>query len=865
LAYSIVATAGYAGTAWYVHRKLGQAPIPKNRRQGFLLFAASAVAPVAGAFAAAVAAQTGPMPALGPFWLEVAYRWIGAVGTILSIVPAAVIFVGPSFISGRTRPRLPPGAKAKAEMVAQAVFIATAIYLTIGWGPLRKLHVFSLSFVPLVWIVLGRGLSGAAAAVLGINLGTCLGLSLIGPSTSTAANFLIYAIARSATGLGLGIVVDKRDEAEAALAKSQRRLAQVMTGARLGLWNIDLIERTCEYDERYAQMIGFSLEELSTDQDWWESRVHSDDISSVRSLSNEHLAGRSPHFEAEFRVMTKDGRWKWIHSRGAVIERAADGTPLRMAGTHLDLTDRKEAENEKNRLLNIIEASTDFIGSADLDHRLLYQNPAFRKFLGIAHPSEVRNFKVGDCHPEWARKKIIEEAMPVVLAQGSWLGENAMLDAQGREVPVSQLIFLQKNDAGAPESISTIARDISRQKELESMRLATERKILQAQKLESLGVLAGGIAHDFNNLLTAMLGNASLAALDLPEASPTHAFIQNIRKAALRAAELCKQMLAYSGKSRLSAAPVDITSIVLETKPLLQVSISKKCVLIFELAGDLPHVEADSGQIRQVLVNLVINASDAIGERSGTIRVSTGLSRRESADPESPNVSPGLPPGDYVCLEVGDDGSGMTAEVRAHIFEPFFTTKFAGRGLGLPAALGIVRGHRGSIGVDTEPGRGTMVRVYLPALDSAARAETSAPAPKSASAPRRGTILVVDDEETVRTVAARLLERAGFSTVLASDGRRALEIFKAQPRAFVGVLLDLTMPHMNGEETFRELRRIDSRIPVIVMSGFSEQDSHDRFAGGDLSGFVAKPFDRDSLLAKVLPLFCSKDNPEPKA
>lgn len=852
LAFSFIAAAGYAGMARLVRQRLGPAPLPGSRREGVLLLAVSVAAALPAAVVEALASQTGLWPVSNRFWTEVAFRWAGAVGSILTVVPAAVIFAGPWIVPGRQRIGTAIERPSRWQTLAQALTVLVTLYAVIGWEPLRKLHLYSLCFVPLVWIVLSRGLPGAAAAVLGINLGTYLGLCVTGASTALAANVLILSTAVASVGLGLGTTVMLRDEAEDALKRNREHLAQVLTGSRLGFWNGDLKAGRFTYDRAYAEMLGYRLEEIPLEKDWWLGCVHPDDQPRVWPLLKDHLAGRSAHYETDYRMRTRQGEWKWIHSRGTVIERAPDGTALRMAGTHLDLTERRTGEAEKNRLLDIIEASPDFIASADLENRYLYFNPAYRRLLGVSDLAAARNLRIRDAHPDWSAKIIMEEAIPAVLASGFWIGENAMLDSSGREIPVSQLIILQRDNDGRPLSHSTIARDISRQKEMEAARLATERKILQAQKLESLGVLAGGIAHDFNNLLTAMLGNASLAELELPESSPAQPFLQQIRKAAIRAAELCRQMLAYSGRGRFATSRIDLSSLVGDTRQLLQVSITKKCVLHYDLARDLPPVEADPGQIRQVLVNLVTNASDAIGERSGAIRVSTGLSRRAPAPPAVHPAS-GLPPGDYVLLEVADDGSGMSPEVEARIFEPFFTTRFTGRGLGLPAALGIVRGHRGEISVESEPGRGSTFRVFLPAAGPAGPPPDTAQA-APARPHGRGTILVVDDEETVRTVAARHLESAGFDVVLAGDGRQALEIFGKRANDFTAVLLDLTMPHLGGEDTFRELRKIRPAVPVVLMSGFSEEDLAGRFAGRELAGFVAKPFDRDSLVARFVAL-----------
>jgi len=348
-----------------------------------------------------------------------------------------------------------------------------------------------------------------------------------------------------------------------------------------------------------------------------------------------------------------------------------------------------------------------------------------------------------------------------------------------------------------------------------------------------------------------MLGNVSMAQFDLPPDSPVSAELEQVRASALRAAELCKQLLAYSGKGQFTSAVVDLSALVEETAQLLQVSISKRCSVKFQLERGLPAVEVDPVQIRQIVMNLVINASDAIGEETGRIRLATGLAA-VGPDPATDAAPAGeLPPGNYVYLEVADNGCGMTPEVKARIFEPFFSTKFAGRGLGLAAVLGIVRGHRGALTVTSEPGRGSTFRLFLPASVGAAAAPSPAARPAAKPARSPGTILVVDDEDSVRLVAGCILESCGFSTVLASNGAEALKIFRARPERFTAILLDLTMPEMNGEEMLRELRRLNYDVPVILTSGFTEEEAGKRFSRDRFAAFIPKPFDRAALAAKL--------------
>ncbi len=384
----------------------------------------------------------------------------------------------------------------------------------------------------------------------------------------------------------------------------------------------------------------------------------------------------------------------------------------------------------------------------------------------------------------------------------------------------------------------------------ERERFGIERKMVESQKLESLGVLAGGIAHDFNNLLTSILGNASLLRFDLPKNSPLHPSLEQIEKTSLRAADLCKQMLAYSGRGRFQLQRVDLARLVEDTTHLLEVSISKKVVLRFNFGPGVPPVEGDPTQLRQIVMNLVINASEAIGERSGIIAITTGLMRVDRAYLTTTYLAPELPEGDYVFLEISDNGCGMTPEVKARIFDPFYTTKFTGRGLGLAAVLGIMRGHHGALKVYSEPGKGSSFKLLLP-VASGGMAEELQPALGMEHWRGEGHVLVVDDEETVRVIAARLLETLGFKVSVAVDGRAGVEAFQRQPDAFAFVLMDLTMPHYDGVQAFSLMRRIRPDVQVILMSGFNEQDAIANFTGKGLAGFLQKPFDLAALGEKV--------------
>ena len=376
----------------------------------------------------------------------------------------------------------------------------------------------------------------------------------------------------------------------------------------------------------------------------------------------------------------------------------------------------------------------------------------------------------------------------------------------------------------------------------EESRLELERQMLQSQKMESLGVLAGGIAHDFNNILMAILGHADLARDELAPMAPARDSIEEIEKASRRAADLCRQMLAYSGKGRFIIERIDMGEMVEEMVHLLRTTISKKALLNLNLEKSLPPLQGDATQIRQVIMNLVINASEAIGERSGVITISTGAIDCTREYLTETYLDENLAPGLYVALEVSDTGCGMDRETQSRIFEPFFTTKFTGRGLGMAAVLGIVRGHKGALKVYSEPGRGSTFKLLFPVAEDAVDMGNHTAEKADGEWRGEGTVLLVDDEETIRALGKRMLERMGFEVLTAEDGREAVELYRTHREDIRIVLLDLTMPHMDGEETFRTLRGMDPGVRVVLSSGYTEHDVVARFAGKGLAGFMPKPY-----------------------
>ncbi len=380
----------------------------------------------------------------------------------------------------------------------------------------------------------------------------------------------------------------------------------------------------------------------------------------------------------------------------------------------------------------------------------------------------------------------------------------------------------------------------------EEERLALERHFLQAQKLESLGVLAGGIAHDFNNILAIIMGYCCAIKDEIDPASANADYVQKIESASNRAADLCRQMLSYAGKEELRHSAVNMKSLVDEMVQMLHSGIKKNVKIDLDL-HDVPAITADSSQIQQIVMNLIINAVEAIGDGNGTIRiilkqadVTEGHSKNEFADRS-------IHPGKYVCLEVSDSGCGMDEEIQKRIFEPFYTTKFTGRGLGMSATLGIIKSHDGVLQLSSQPGIGTTFKVYLPVPAIPVISDTKPATSRTPAAKFKGTILLVDDEQELRTLGAIRLKKNGFSAITAADGLEALDIYRQQQGEIDLILLDLLMPEMDGTETYHRLREISRTVPIVFCSGCSIKELSVNILDDEQTGFLKKPYKPDQL------------------
>jgi two-component system cell cycle sensor histidine kinase/response regulator CckA len=557
----------------------------------------------------------------------------------------------------------------------------------------------------------------------------------------------------------------------------------------------------------------------------------------------------------------KDGSRFWAN--GVMLGLRDDaGNLVGLAKIIRDDTERKRGEEQLQYQQNLADAITsnaaEGVFLVDNEGRVTFINRTAQSMLGWTQEElvgEVLHDKLQNCRPDGTSRSSDDSPHMEVLRTGETLRshEDYFLHKNGHIVPISFSVAPIRSDSVVAGAVM-IVRDLTQQRLAESTQRENEQALQQAQKLESIGVLAGGIAHDFNNLLTGIMGNAGLARRAITAGRTEQAAnrLRDVLSASERAADLTRQLLAYAGKGRFVVLPVDLARLVSEVSTLIRASLSKKITLVIDVPEDCPLVEADRAQLQQLVMNLVINGGEAIGDEPGTlsVRVRTEhfTERRERPRAEGfPIVT-----GDYVRIDVTDTGAGMDEETRSRIFEPFFTTKFLGRGLGLSAALGIVRGHRGAISVRSEPGQGTTFTVLLPVQRELRRTErVSGHSVVDREIHGSGTILVADDEEGVRSLVASVLGDAGYTVELTADGAQAVERLRRLGDDVRLVLLDLTMPILSGAETATELRLIQPEIPIIAMSGYGDIEVMQRFSEAGVTDFLPKPFTPDQLAAKV--------------
>jgi len=634
---------------------------------------------------------------------------------------------------------------------------------------------------------------------------------------------------------GMAFDITDRLKAEEELKKSQHQLSTILESISDGFvaldrqWRFTYVNREAAKLARKspAEMVGRNIWEMIPEA--VSSRFHAEMQRAMRDRVSVSFEDSNPYFQQCFRIHAYPSE----EGLAVFVE---------------EITAQKQAEAAEAELAAIVESSDDAIFGQTLDGIVTSWNPAAERLYGYT-AAEMIGRPVSILIPPERQAEIEATMERVRSGQSAEQFETVRSRKDGGQVEVWLTLSPIARPDGGISGASAIARDIAQRKKL-------EQNLRQVQRLESLGVLAGGIAHDFNNLLTSVMGNAGLASCEIDPASPVTQRLKEIVLASERMADLTRQMLAYAGKGKFLLEQLDCSEKVAEISGLVRASVPKNVELQLQLEPNLPFIQADPGQLHQLIINLITNAAEAIGEGNGTVAVRTKLVRvDEEYLRTAPLVLDRTAPGDYVRVEVEDNGCGMADDMKARIFDPFFSTKVNGRGLGLSAALGIVRGHGGTLELRSAPGAGSRFRVLLPvAKDQATR---SIPATGSGDLSGRGRILVVDDDEAIRNVVRAGLERYGYKVVAAEDGKEALRLIGLYSGEIALVLLDMTMPVMGGAETLEKLKYLAPGLPVLASSGYSEMEAMRHFGQDGVAGFIQKPY-TPAVLARAVKAVLSR-------
>lgn len=640
-----------------------------------------------------------------------------------------------------------------------------------------------------------------------------------------------------ATAHGWLLLVEDRT----ADARRERLLAELEDFVRGGVWELDLEDQTLSFSNGLWSLFGPRARERLGSLDRWLSYVEPAHRAPLQAYIEECVAEGKP-YRATYPMELPEGGRLVIEARGRVVADGA-GRPRSAIGVFQDVTEREARDaalRDSERLFrSILEASADIVTMVD-GEVLRFVSPSVREILGH-EPEALEGVAPLDLVHEDDRARIddlftqLESAGEGTLRTGCRLRH---ADGGWREMELSA----RPGPFGPASGHSVvIARDVTRERE-------TERRLRQAEKLEALGQLAGGVAHDFNNLLTTILGNAELIEADGGAGDGARTGAAQIREAASRASDLTRQLLGFTRRSEPARVAVDVCAVIEQAVAMLRRSVDKRVEVLVEQCAGAPWIEGDSTSLHTALLNLGLNARDALPEQGGVVRFRCSTARLETERSFGGSV---LPPGDYVRVEVADTGTGMPREVLERIFDPFFTTKPQGRGtgLGLASVYGCARSHRGAVEVTSTLGAGSCFSLLLPR--SAAGVRSSAAAPRREAATVGGHVVVVDDEAGIRELLATALGDAGLAVTAFAGGAEALAWFREHHREADLVLLDMSMPGMSGAETFDALRTVDPAARVIVTSGYSLVDAPEDLLDRGAVDYVLKPFRVAQLLDRI--------------
>jgi PAS domain S-box-containing protein len=617
------------------------------------------------------------------------------------------------------------------------------------------------------------------------------------------------------------------------LVESEHRLTRVMDGSQLGYWDWEIKTGKVQRNERWAEMLGYTLPEIELNVKQWTDLHHPDDKAAAWKSISDHLEGRTPVHRMEYRMRCKNGEYKWILDQASIVEWDDEGKPLRMSGTHTDVTERKKAEENlresETKYRTLIEQLDDAIYVL-FDGRFELINHKFEQLFGVTlEDVQKPDFDFIDLVASHSRP-LIEERRKRFEA-GEPLDSNyefTALSTDGRRLEVeASVYYIKYKDGWATQGI---IRDVTERKNMEE-------QLRRSQRLETIGTLAGGIAHDFNNILTPIMGYADLALSNVSATDPLHNDLEFILQGAYRAKELVEQILVFSRQVEKDRRPVGLQHVVEEALKLLRPSIPSTIQIRQHLDPGCDNIMADPSQIHQIIMNLCTNAFHAMEQNGGTLTI--GL-QQVQVDAATAKIYPNLEPAQYARLSIHDTGTGMEDDTLRRIFEPFFTTKEPGKGtgMGLSVVHGIVRAHYGEIIVNSEPGQGTAFHIYLPVTRAESTAEPEFPQPVEGGIE---SVLVVDDEPSVGMMMKRMLEQCGYTVVVSGGSYEALQLFKKEPERFQLVLTDLTMPGMTGLELARKINRLKKDVAIIMMTGYGENVSRHVLKDHGIAKIIGKP------------------------
>jgi len=655
---------------------------------------------------------------------------------------------------------------------------------------------------------------------------------------------------RDGDGHVIGLVGISRDittrmAAEARIRENEERFRLLSRATNDAIWDWDLVTNALWWNEGFETLFGFARAEVEVTIESWTNRIHPDDHAAVVADVHRAIDGGAASWSGEYRFRRKDGSYAYVLDRGHVI-RDAQGKPVRMIGGMTDLSARKQAEARIAEQAALLDKAQDAILVRDLEHRVTYWNKSAERLYGwtaaetLGRP--VQELLYQDATPFLA-------AMDTVLSQGEWVGEIEQRSKQGRRLIIEGRWTLVRDDQGNPKAVLAINTDLTERKKI-------EQQFLRAQRMESIGTLAGGIAHDLNNVLAPILMSLQMLR-ELVADREVDELVATLESSAQRGSELVKQVLSFARGIEGERVPVNVLHLARDIEKIVHETFPKNLAFTLRSARELWTVTGDPTQLHQVLMNLCVNARDAM-PHGGQLGV-----RLENVvlDEVYAGMNPDSKPGNHLMIEVADTGTGIPAEVQDRIFEPFFTTKETGRGtgLGLSTSLGIVRSHGGFINLESQEGRGSTFRVYLPASPVAGAAENNAPARNALPRGHGELVLVVDDEEGVRRVAQKTLERYGYRVLLAANGAEAVALY-AQRRAEISlVLTDMAMPVMDGPATIIALKALNPRVKIVGSSGLATHEDVAQLTGAGVQHFVPKPYTADTMLKTFAQVLQGRD------